>query len=112
MSGLWSIDKKTFKADRRLYTGDKLDDCYLKSICIDNRGRLWVGSYRAGLYIFDSDLNLVARFNKGNGFISSSVNDIFKIVGTVSGSVLTMDLSAFLIPILSHTRNSMPTTVL
>lgn len=101
VSGLWSIDKKTFKADRRLYTGDKLDDRYLKSICIDNRGRLWVGSYRAGLYVFDLDLNLVARFNKGNGFISSSVNDIFQDsrgrvwVGTDNGLICFPDPDTF-----------------
>lgn len=101
VSGLWSIDKKTFKADRRLYAGDKLDDRYLKSICIDNRGRLWVGSYRAGLYVFDSDLNLVARFNKGNGFISSSVNDIFQDsrgrvwVGTDNGLICFPDSDTF-----------------
>lgn len=99
--GLWSIDKNTFKATRRLYTGDKLDDRYLKSICIDNRGRLWVGSYRAGLYVFDSDLNLVARFNKGNGFISSSVNDIFQDsrgsvwVGTDNGLICFPDPDTF-----------------
>lgn len=99
--GLWSIDKNTFKATRRLYTGDKLDDRYLKSICIDNRGRLWVGSYRAGLYVFDSDLNLVVRFNKGNGFISSSVNDIFQDsrgrvwVGTDNGLICFPDPDTF-----------------
>ena len=62
---------------------------------------MWVGSYRAGLYVFDSDLNLVARFNKGNGFISSSVNDIFQDskgrvwVGTDNGLISFPDPDTF-----------------
>ena len=78
VSGLWSVDKKTFKAERRLYQGNKLDDNYLKSICRDDKGRLWIGSYRSGLYIFDPDLNLVAHFNRESGFPSGSINHIIQ----------------------------------
>lgn len=99
--GLWSVNKKTFKAEKQLYKGYKLDDGYLKSICLDTRGRLWVGSYRSGLYVFDSEMNLVTRFNKGNGFISSSINDIFQDsrervwIGTDNGLICFPDPDTF-----------------
>lgn len=78
VSGLWSIDRKTFRAERRLSTGNGLYDNYLKSICRDSRGRLWVGSYRQGLYVFDAELNILAHFNSDSGFPSGAVNHIIQ----------------------------------
>lgn len=78
VSGLWSIDKKTFRSERRLGTGFGLDDNYLKSICRDSRGRLWVGSYRSGLYVFDAGLDLLAHLNSDSGFPSGTVNHLMQ----------------------------------
>lgn len=78
VSGLWSVDRRTFRAERRLSAGHGLEDNYLKSICRDRLGRLWVGSYRQGLYVFDAELNLLAHFNSDSGFPSGTVNHIMQ----------------------------------
>ncbi len=47
-------------------------------IAYDNQGKLWIGSYGLGVYIFDSDKNLLTHLESAKGFVSNAISQIFK----------------------------------
>lgn len=47
-------------------------------IAYDNQGKLWIGSYGLGVYIFDRSLNLIKHLESSSGFVSNAINQIFK----------------------------------
>ena len=75
LSGLYSVDRKEYKRLKR-YGSTFFPDNYIKSIAMDHRGRLWVGTFRSGLFIMDTDMNIVASCNTDKGFPSNSINHL------------------------------------
>jgi signal transduction histidine kinase/ligand-binding sensor domain-containing protein/CheY-like chemotaxis protein/AraC-like DNA-binding protein len=73
LSGLYAVDRKEYKKLNR-YGSAYFPDNYIKSIGMDQRGRLWVGTFRSGLFILDKNMNSVASFNTDKGFPSNSIN--------------------------------------
>lgn len=55
---------------------DGLEDILIRAIARDERGRLWVGTYGRGLYVFDRQMNLESNISSTNGLLSSSINHL------------------------------------
>lgn len=47
-------------------------------IVYDDQGKLWIGSYGLGVYVFDSNMNPVRHLESSSGFVSNAINQIFK----------------------------------
>ncbi len=52
----------------------QLEDKIVQAISIDRRGRLWVGTFGKGVYVFDTKGHKIASFMLDNGFPSNAVN--------------------------------------
>ena len=51
----------------------------IHALLADQNNRLWVGSYDAGVYLFDSELSLISHFADGKGNLSNNqIRDIFQ----------------------------------
>lgn len=76
--GLYSVNKRTNEIINRWSNVDNtLPDIYLRCLCMDCYGRLWVGSYRSGIMVFDKDMNLMTRIMTDEPSFSNQVNDLF-----------------------------------
>lgn len=47
-------------------------------IAYDNQGKLWIGTYGLGVYVFDKNMKLLKRLDSAKGFASNAINQIFK----------------------------------
>lgn len=47
-------------------------------LAYDNQGKLWIGTYGLGVYIFDKDMKLLTHLESGHGFVSNAINQIIK----------------------------------
>jgi signal transduction histidine kinase/ligand-binding sensor domain-containing protein/DNA-binding response OmpR family regulator len=69
-------------------------DNTIRAITQDEQGRLWIGSFGAGLCILDTAFQPVAAFHRETGFYSNAISCIFKDsrqrmwVGTGEGLIL------------------------
>ena len=50
----------------------------VRSVCKDESGNLWVGTFNAGLEVLSPEMKLLRQFGLNNEFPSNSVNHIFK----------------------------------
>jgi signal transduction histidine kinase/ligand-binding sensor domain-containing protein/DNA-binding response OmpR family regulator len=73
----YNLDTKYLKYFTSKNSGIPKDEL-IRSICQDDKGRLWVGSFGEGLNILDSNMALVKHFGVSNGFFSNMINYIFK----------------------------------
>lgn len=78
ISGLYALDRHTGERLAFYRSPEYFPDNYLKSLCIDKDGRIWVGTYRSGLFVFDHCMNRIASFNTVDGFPSNSINHIIQ----------------------------------
>lgn len=76
ISGLYAVDRHTGQRLSYYRSPDYFPDNYLKSLCIDKSGRIWVGTFRSGLFVFDHNMNRLASFSTADGFPSNSINHI------------------------------------
>lgn len=75
-SGLYALDRATLDIVEHYYAPYFLPDNYLKQIVVDDMGRIWLGTLRSGMFVFDSDMNRIASFNTDGGFPSNTINHI------------------------------------
>ncbi len=47
-------------------------------ISYDNQGKLWIGTYGLGVYVFGKDMKLICHLESGSGFVSNAITQIFK----------------------------------
>lgn len=73
-SGLYLVDRKSRTILERYSARDLLPESYLRCLCQDTSGNLWVGSFSSGLMVFDREMNEIARFNIENGLQSNLVS--------------------------------------
>jgi len=76
LSGLYAVDKNTLRVLHRYSSPQFFPDNYLKSVCVDTFGRLWVGTFRSGLFIFSGKMEKTAEFNTSDGLPSNTINSI------------------------------------
>ena len=74
--GLYSLDKKTGRIISRYSAPEYFPENYLRHMIIDDEGRIWLGTLRSGLFVFDKDMDKIAEFNTDNGFPSNTINHI------------------------------------
>lgn len=56
---------------------DQLADRTIYSILRDKEGKLWVGTFGKGIYVFDQNNKLLHNFVKENGFCSNAINHLY-----------------------------------
>lgn len=56
---------------------NQMEDRTIYSILRDKQGKLWIGSFGKGIYVFNPQGNLLRNFVKENGFCSNAINHLF-----------------------------------
>lgn len=73
-NGLYSYtDGKLIHEDK---LNEQLTDHIVQGICRDSEGKLWVGTFGKGVFIFSPDNKLMKSHQKDNGFPSNAVNTL------------------------------------
>lgn len=57
-----------------LVASDNSREELVRTLWVDSQGRIWVGSFGAGLAVYDSKMKLLERFTTWNGLLSNTVN--------------------------------------
>lgn len=97
--GLYAVDKKTKAVISRYSTRDNsLPEIYLRSLCVDCYGRLWLGSFRGGIMIFDKEMNLIQRIVTEQASFSNQINSLYydglyTIYAATGGGLVIYDIS-------------------
>ncbi|GHT58761.1 hybrid sensor histidine kinase/response regulator [Bacteroidia bacterium] len=56
---------------------NQLSDRMIYSILRDRQGKLWVGTFGKGIFVFDKDNKLVIELNNETGFCSNAINHLY-----------------------------------
>lgn len=80
-NGISSWDKRTNQWNHFYFNKEKQAQVFL-TICEDNQGRIWAGSYSSGVYVLDSrtgkELAHYSMYEGGTPFISNFILNIYK----------------------------------
>lgn len=74
--GLYSYDGK--KCSRLDSLSGRIFNLTPNGLAYDNQGKLWVGTYGLGVYVFDKNMRLLTRLESGHGFVSNAISQILK----------------------------------
>lgn len=74
--GLYRYDGKEYEKLKKV--SDHFFDQTPNGIVYDNQGKLWIGSYGSGVYVFDRNMNVVAHLESAKGFVTNAITQIFK----------------------------------
>lgn len=50
----------------------------VREVTADAQGRIWVGTFGSGLFLYSSDMKLIETFNTSTGFTSNTINHIYE----------------------------------
>lgn len=77
--GLYVIDRRTLKTLCH-YTeaGGGLVSNHVRALHTDNLGRHWIGTFDAGLAVYDARQQLLTRFTRDGGLASNEINHIME----------------------------------
>ena len=93
-NGIYVLEKGSLKIKEHITTSDGLKSNLIRSLCIDNRQNLWVGSLGSGICIFDRNLSKIKEINSWNSSICNNIRYILQDkknniwIGTAEGLVL------------------------
>ena len=73
--GLASYEKGILRREKEI--NDQISNLSVYSVLHDRQGKLWVGSYGSGIFVFDKDNKCVAQLISENGFCSNSINQLY-----------------------------------
>ncbi|MDR1886422.1 MAG: response regulator, partial [Prevotellaceae bacterium] len=73
--GLYSYVEGVIRKEDSI--NNQLSDKIVYSILCDRQGKLWVGTFGKGIFVFDRNNRLVAEFNNENGFCSNAINHLY-----------------------------------
>lgn len=76
--GFYIYDQRTKKITNYNSDNSAISENFVRSIAEDSFENLWIGTFGSGLFILDKQLNLVQHFDTYNGFLSNTINHIFK----------------------------------
>lgn len=74
-NGLASYEKGVLRKEQEI--SDQISNLSVYSVLHDRQGKLWVGSYGAGIFIFDRNNKCVARLTCDNGLYSDAINQLY-----------------------------------
>ncbi len=78
-NGLYKIPLHAPSNVKHYHTGNSsLPDNLVRSIGMDAKGQLWIGTFGGGVAVFSPDMKLLERFAAYNGFSSNTINQIFQ----------------------------------
>ncbi len=72
--GIYQIDRDSKTIIRHIDTPEKL----VRKVITDIQGKVWVGTFGGGLYLYSPDLQQLHTFDTYAGFPSNTVNDIYE----------------------------------
>ena len=71
-NGIYSFSNEKLVCEQRI--NEQLEDLIIHGIHRDSQGKLWVGTFGKGIFIFSPQGKLLKNQQKGNGFPSNAVN--------------------------------------
>lgn len=105
-SGLYAVRKSDYRVAARYSSRDVLPENFLRALCLDDRGRLWVGTFGGGIVVLDRNMAPVARFRTEDGFTSNLVTHLVRgrdgVVYAATGNGLAVFSAAGDIPSLTR----------
>ena len=105
-SGLYAVRKSDYRVVARYSARDVLPENYLRALCLDDRGRLWVGTFGGGIVVLDRDMTPVVRFRTEEGFTSNLITHLVRgregTVYAATGNGLVIFSTAGDLPSVSH----------
>ena len=96
-NGIYSFADGKLTFEKQLT--EQLDDWIIQGIYFDSQGKLWVGTFGKGIFIFSPQGKLLMSHRKDNGFPSNAVNTLTTDsrervwVATREGAVLFQDIT-------------------
>lgn len=94
-NGIYSFSNEKLVCEQRI--NEQLEDLIIHGIHRDSQGKLWVGTFGKGIFIFSPQGKLLKNQQKGNGFPSNAVNALTADsqgriwVATREGAILFQD---------------------
>jgi ligand-binding sensor domain-containing protein/DNA-binding response OmpR family regulator/nitrogen-specific signal transduction histidine kinase len=73
---LIDCDEKTQEA-RYTSLDNGLPEDLVRSILVDSKKRIWIGTFGGGLALFTPEMELIQYFNEYNGFCSNTINYVY-----------------------------------
>ena len=73
-NGLYSFFNETLTHETSV--NEQLQDHIVQGVCRDREGKLWVGTFGKGIFIFNLQGKLLNNYQKDNGFPSNAVNSL------------------------------------
>lgn len=73
-NGIYQIDRDTKKIIKHINIPENL----VRGVIADAQGRIWVGTFGSGLFLYTAELKPIATFNTANGFASNTINFIYE----------------------------------
>ena len=71
-TGLYSFCNEKLTCEKEL--NRQIGELIVQGICRDREGKLWVGTFDKGIFIFSPQGKLLKKYRKDNGFPSNAVN--------------------------------------
>ncbi len=76
--GLFIYDPRSQAVEKVLVNRQMLGDYAPRAIVEDKDGKIWVGTYGQGLYVFSAERKVLYKFSTDNGLKSNTVNHLFR----------------------------------
>lgn len=74
-NGIYSYRQDKIHIEQHL--NDQLTDKTVYNILRDRNGKLWVGTFGKGIFVFDKNDVLISNLETGNGFCSNAISSLF-----------------------------------
>lgn len=75
-NGLYLANRKTGSVLQHYTSQNRLPENYLRSLALDPRGRLWVGTFGHGIAVFEPDMEMAVHIQAGTVSSANMVNDL------------------------------------
>lgn len=73
--GLASYEKGILRREKEI--NNQISNLSVYGVLHDRQGKLWIGSYGSGIFVFDKDNKCVIQLLSENGFCSNSINQLY-----------------------------------
>ncbi len=78
-SGLYAVDRSSKRVLANYSDCNILPENYLRCLCTDWQGNLWVGTFGSGILVFDGKMRRKAVFNTANGLHSDLISALLPV---------------------------------
>jgi signal transduction histidine kinase/ligand-binding sensor domain-containing protein/DNA-binding response OmpR family regulator len=78
-NGLFSCSSDIVRKEDHI--NNQISDHMVYCILRDKQGKLWIGTFGKGIFIFDEDEQLIANITQNNGLFSNAINSLYMDTG-------------------------------